>query len=152
MTFKPFSDDQLQALDERFGAIHVYTPEPRARKPWQPAPPKDAPPPAPPYQLVFRACMPGEWDNITAQATADKGKSRAPRNLAMATIVAVSVDGTHTIHAGEPGGAANDRAASKPPRDALESLMSRPGCVGIPEAVADDLAMLNGVVAQQAEK
>jgi hypothetical protein len=149
VTFKPFSDDQLQSLDERFGAIHVYTPEPRPVPAWKA---KTGAMPEPAFSLVFRACVPGEWDNITAQASAEKGKARAPRNLAMATIVAVSVDGTHTIHAGEPGGAANDRAASKPPRDALEALMGRPGCVGIPEAVADDLAMLNGVIAQQAEK
>lgn len=144
--FKPFDPAQLEELDQHFGAIHVHTPAGRAKS-WAPSSLVESP-----YSLVFRACVPGEWNNITGQANDPKQKAGAPRNLAMATIVAVSVDGEHHIHRGEVGSPANDRAASKPPRDAFERLLSRPGSVGIPEAVADALAELNGVVADAAEK
>lgn len=145
--FKPFSDEQLQALDDQFGAIHVYTPTPRARPRWA----KDADaPPEPAFQLVFRACLGNEWENIMGQANDAKRKASAPRNLAMATIVAVSVDGVQTFHT--PGAPASDPAARKAPRDALDALMKRPGNAGIGEAVSDALAQLNGVVADVAEK
>lgn len=147
--FKPFTDEQLQDLDARFGGIYVHTPAPAPRPRWAKA--SDVPPEAP-YSLVFRACVSGEWDNIMGQVNDIKQKARAPRNMAMACIVAVSIDGIHIIHAGEIGQPANDRVASKPPRDALEKLLSRPGCAGISEAVSDYLAELNGVVGNNTEK
>ncbi len=147
--FKPFSDEQLQEMDERFGAIHLHTPAAKARPAWAK---KSDTPPEPPYSLVFRACVPGEWDNVMSQANDAKQKARSPKNLAMATIVAVSVDGDHVVHTGAMGQPANERAASKPARDALEKLMQRPGCAGIGEAVADALGELNGVVGDAAEK
>jgi hypothetical protein len=79
-----------------------------------------------------------------------KAKARAPKNLAMATIVGVSVDGVQTVHTA--GTTASDPTARKAPREALAALMARPGNVGIGEAVADALAELNGIVGDATEK
>ena len=147
MPYKPFSDEQLQEMDAQFGAIHVYTPAPRPVSRWAKA--SDAAP-EPAFQLVFRACLGNEWDNIMGQANDAKQKARAPKNLAMATIVGVSVDGVHTVHM--PGAPASDPVARKAPRDALAALMARPGNAGIGEAVSDALAELNGVVGDATEK
>ncbi len=145
--YKPFADEQLQEMDAQFGAIHVYTPTPKARPRWAAA--SDAPL-EPAFQLVFRACIGAEWDNIMGQANDAKAKARAPKNLAMATIVGVSVDGAQTVHT--PGTPASDPKARAAPREALAALMARPGNVGIGEAVADALAELNGIVGDATEK
>lgn len=150
--FKPFADEQLQELEERFGVIDVYTPPPRPRGRWAPALPPDAPPPDPPFSLVFRAATRAEWANSQKQVNDPKTISGAPTNLAMACIVAVSLDGEHFIHTGAPGTPPNDRANSKPPRDAFERLLSRPGFAGVPEDVADLLAKLNALNAGNSEK
>jgi hypothetical protein len=145
-TFAPFSPEQLQALDDRFGRIHVHTPAARKKPSW--ARP-DAPEPEPAYQVVFRPCVPGEWDNIMGQANGEKTKASSPKNLAMATIVAVSFDGKQTIV--DLDLSQRDlRTAQKPVRDALAKLLM--AWCGIPEAVADGLAELNGVVREQTEK
>ncbi len=151
MSFKPFSPEQFADLDARFGVLYPYTPAPRPRPSYLPPLAGDAAafPPDPPYSLVFRACVGGEWDNIMGQANDPKQKARAPRNLALATIVGVSLDGVVTI---VDTANTDTRQAQKPVREAFEALLRRPGCVGIPEAVADALAEHNGVVGDAAEK
>lgn len=149
--FKPFADEQLQDLEERFGAIDVYTPEPKARKSWSKPLPAGAAE-EPPFSLVFRACTAAEWASIQKQINDPRVAHSAPENLAMASIVAVSIGGTHTIHSGTAGTAPNDREASKGPREALKVLIAMPGCVGIPADVASMLGRLNGVNAEQSEK
>ncbi len=148
MSFKPFSPEQFADLDARFGVLYPYTPAPRPRPSYLPALPAGSVP-EPPYSLVFRPCVGGEWDNIMGQANDPKQKARAPRNLALATIVGVSVDGVVTI---VDTANTDARQAQKPAREAFEALLRRPGCVGIPEAVADALAEHNGVVGDAAEK
>lgn len=152
MSFKPFSDDQLQALEDRFGAIEVYTPDPRPRPRWSKAP-LDAPL-DPPFSLVFRAALSFEWEMSQKQVSNEKLRHSAPRNLAMTTIVAVSVDGAHMLHGGaeDRDVPANDRGASKAPQDAFKALLARPGNAGVAEDVADLLARLNGLHASEAEK
>lgn len=144
--YKAFSDEQLQAMDEQFGAIHVYTPAIKPAPRWA----KVEGEPEPAFQLVFRACVGNEWANIMGQANDPKQKAGAPRNLAMATVVGVSVDGTITTHAA--GAPATDPQARADVRKAFDALLKRPGCVGIPEAVSDALAELNGVVGDAVEK
>lgn len=146
--FKPFEDAQLAELEDRLGPIYVYTPEPRAASRWA----KPDPDPKPPFSLVFRACVGAEWANIMGQANDPKRVADAPRNLCLATIAGVSLDGEHILHTGSPGGAPNDREASKGPRAVLEKLLARPGCTGIPQAVSDALTKLNGAASTDSEK
>lgn len=149
MTFAPFTDETLCALEERFGFIHRHTPPPRPASSWSKATgPRD-----PDFSLVFRPCNPGEWDNIMGQANSGKdgAHARAVKNLVMSTIVAVSVDGTQTIVDIEQS-RSDLRTTQKPVRDVMEKLLARPGFTGIPQAVADDLAELNNVVKNDVEK
>ncbi len=147
--FKPFSNEQLQSLDERFGAVELYMPDPPARKSWQ----KDAPS-DPPFALVFRAALGFEWEQSQKQVNNEKIRHAAARNLAIMTIIGVSWDGVHILHGGaeDPDVPANDGAASKAPRDALKILIARPGYAGVCEDVADLLARLNGLHASEVEK
>lgn len=146
MSFAPFSNEVLQALEERFDRIYVRTPEPRKPSPW--AKP-GAPAPEPAYQVVFRPATPAEWSNIMSQANGEKTKASSPRNIALATVVAVSFDGAQTIV--DLDLAASDlRSAQKPVRAAFEKLLTK--WPGVPESVSDDLAELAGVIREQAEK
>ncbi len=141
--FVQLTDEQLRDLESRFGRIYEHTPPAPKRSRWA-AP--GSPDPPPPFQVVFRACSPGEWDNIMGQTTDDRLKAGAVKTMAKGTIVAVSFAGEVVIHEGD----ANDRAAAKPVRAAFDRLIRE--WPGVPQAVADDLAELNGVVKAEAEK
>ncbi len=148
--FKPFSNEQLQSLEERFGAIELYAPDPRPRSRWA----KGEASTDPPFALVFRAALGFEWEASQKQVNNEKIRHAAAKNLAIMTIVGVSLDGVHTLHGGaeDHDVPANDGAASKAPRDALKALITRPGYAGVCEDVADLLARLNGLHATEVEK
>jgi hypothetical protein len=146
MAFAPFTDEQLWALEQRFERIYRHTPDPRPRSPWAPA---SAPAPEPAYQVVFRPCVPGEWNNIMGQVNHAKESMVAggPKNLSLATIVAVSFEGKQTIvDLDNP----DLRMAQRPVRDAFEKLLAK--WTGVPEAVMGALGELNGVVKDAQEK
>lgn len=147
--FKPFADEQLQEMEDRFGPIYVHRPKPAPKSRWAKA---DAPDPPPAFEIVFRACTPGEWSNIRAQLKDPKREAGAAENLGLATIIAVSIDGKHTIHAGATGSPPNDRAMCKPAREALEDLIRRPGNAAVLDGLGDLLAAHNGAVREQEEK
>jgi hypothetical protein len=147
-SFKPFTDDQLAELDDRFQVIEVYTPSPRPRSRWS----RSTTEPEPPFSLVFRAATPDEWAFIRRQLNDPRQKPNASYNLAKATIVAVSFGGEHVIHDGAPGTPPNDSRASKGPRDAFDRILRTPGFAGVAEDLADKLAELNGVNATEVEK
>jgi hypothetical protein len=145
--FAPFADEELQALEEKFSRIHVFTPEARPLSRWA----KSGATPEPDYSLVFAACTPNEWESLTRQLNDDRMKSSAPRNLALMSIVGVSVDGKKTTADTSPD-QKDRRAARRGPVEALKELLTRPGHVGIGEAVADALAKLNGLASAESEK
>lgn len=91
MTFKPFSDEQLIALEAAHGRIAVVRGAPPPAPRWRPAEPE------PPYEVVFRAPTVGEAEAYEGHAHHEKARAAMVRDHAKATIVAVSIDGAHVI-------------------------------------------------------
>ncbi len=101
--FAPFSDEQLEKLETMFGAgrirvVRGVTPAPSR---WAK---KEAPPPEPPWEVVFRAPNEGESNAFEGGAHDPKGKTAALRILARATVIGVSHNGVITLHDGDQRG------------------------------------------------
>lgn len=148
LAYNPFTDDQLQALYERFSVVDYYAPAPKPRPKWA----KGEAVTDPPFMLVFRAALGHEWQGW--QKAHEKAQYAGARALALMTIVAVSIDGVQIIHAGldNPEIAANDSKASQGPRDALRKILDTPGFAGTAEDVADALARINNLHGSESEK
>ncbi len=139
---KPFSDEQLQALDATFGDIRLVTAETPAVKPWAA---KDAPAPCPPWQAVFRKPTRGEGEAFEGAANREDTRAGAMRNFAKAVVVAVSFGGKQTI-ATEAG-----KAGQKDVREVWEEEI-RKNYPLAHIAAKDDLQSLLGQEQAKAEK
>lgn len=146
MTFKPFDDDTLAALEERFDRIHDFAPAPRPKSRWAKA---SAPDPTPAYEVVFRPANAEEWRNAIGNAHHEKMRPVAAKNLTMATVVAVSFLGTQTVIDIDVS-RSDLRSAQKPVREAWEAVLRE--YPGAPEAVVEALGELNGNVRDASEK
>ncbi len=102
MAVKPiaqFTDEQMQTLDVTFGDVRLVTAKTPEPKRWAP---KDAPAPSPPWQAVFRRPTLGEGEAFEGAANKEQARAGAMRDLAKATIVAVSFGGEQ-VTAAEAG-------------------------------------------------
>jgi hypothetical protein len=115
--FLPFSDEELQDLDAKFGDIRRVTGKTPPAKPWAKAGAAD---PEPPYQVVFRKPEPAETDAYEGAAHNEEARKGALRTLARSIVVGVSLDGKHTLHDGERRG-----ASEKAVREAWDALRKR---------------------------
>lgn len=136
--FTPFTNEQLQDLEDRFGRIAVVTGAKPKRQPHHKTDPEI------PWQAVFRAPTQGESDAFEGAANNERAKPGALRELARKTVVAISHKGVITIHDGERG------RLSKVLGDAWEKLRQDFG--GIHIAAQGDLMALNGAEADESGK
>lgn len=112
MPFVPFTDEQLQDLENRFGRIEKVTAPKPERKSYHKTDPEI------PWEVVYRAPTMGECDKFEGDANNERSKPAALRELARKMVVAISHKGTVTIHDGERG------RRSKAIDDAWEKLRS----------------------------
>lgn len=146
--YLPFSDDQLEAMYNRFAVVNYYAPNPKQRPKFMRGETSNDPP----FMLVFRAALGFEWQSW--QKSHEKAQYDGARSLAIMTIVAVLIGGEQIIHGGmsDPEIAANDSKASQGPRDALRKILNMPGFAGTAEDVADMLAQINNLHGSESEK
>lgn len=139
-TFRPFSDEQLAALEQAHGEIRVCrgaVPPPRR---WVA---NDSP--EPPWEAVFRKPTMGESDNFEGSAHREQAKAAALRNLAKAIVVGVSVGGKVITYEDR-----SDAKAVRDVRDAWDNL--RRDFPGAHMAAQEDLMSLAGMAAEEAGK
>jgi hypothetical protein len=140
VSFVPFTDEQLQELETRFGRIAVVRAETTPPSRWSKATPE------PPYELVFRAPILSESDAFEGNANNDRAKAGATRTLCRQTIVGVSYRGKITIHGGER----TDRAGAESVRKAWDDLRSE--YPGAHLAATGQIQQLLGSVAEEQGK
>lgn len=138
MAFNPLSDEQLAELEARFQRIYVHTAKTPERPRWAS---KDAPPPEPPFQVVFRKPQRKDYKTFRSQAANDGQRATAQENLAKATVIAVVVGAVQTVDDGR------NRVEVVQAFDKLLDDWS-----GIPEAAAARIGALIGLGEDESEK
>ena len=92
MTFKPFDNETLAALEGAHEDIRVVRGETPPTKRWNPGAA-----PEPPWEAVFRKPTIGEAENFEGSAHKEAQRPGGVRNYAKALVVGVSIDGTQTV-------------------------------------------------------
>lgn len=136
--FAPFSDEQLQDLEARYGRIAVVTGAMPKRQKHHKVDPE------PPWSLVFRSPTEGESDAFEGAANNERSKPGAVRELARKLVVGVSHKGVITIHDGDRG------RLSKAVGDAWSAL--RKDYPGVHIAGQDKIQNLMGMEAEEEGK
>lgn len=90
--FLPFSNDQLEALDVAHEDIRHVKGETPPAKPW-----RTNYEPETPWAAVFRKPTTGEAESFEGKAHNERAAPGAMRDYAKALVVAVSLDGKHTV-------------------------------------------------------
>lgn len=140
MPFLPFTDEQLQALEEKFSRIDKCRGETPARRSWHKADPE------PPWEVVFRAPTMGECDKFEGDANNERAQAGSARNLSRAIVVGVSYKGKILMHDGQRQG-----AAEKAVREGWDAL--RQDYPAVHMACAETIkALMGGVIATEGKE
>lgn len=138
--FRPFSGEELAALEASHGEIRVVRGALPPARSWVP---DDKP--EPPWEAVFRKPTTGESDNFEGAVAKDATKAAALRNLSKAVIVGVSVGGKIATCSDR-----KDLPSVRAVRDAWDRL--RETHPGVHMAAQEDLMSLMGMARDEGGK